>query len=209
MRITTIRHGETDWNLERKPQGSCDIELNATGLAQAERLAVRLADEPCDIIFTSDLKRAQKTAEIINTRHSAELVATSKLRESSFGEFEGKSLHDPAVAEAFTKFMDERTPDYFKRVQSYLSEIISCGKKNIFIVGHFGTIRAIICGLLKLQTEERSRFTVGNTAIHTFEQREDGIFEMILENDTAHLQEVIKSTWYDQIVKHRNEVQNV
>jgi len=207
MRITTIRHGETDWNLERKPQGSCDIELNATGLAQAERLAVRLADEPCDIIFTSDLLRARKTAEIINTRHGAELVTSSKLRESSFGEFEGKSLHDPVVAAAFGKFIDERAPDYFKQVQSYLSEILSCGKKNIFIVGHFGTIRAIICGLLKLHTDERSRFTVGNTAIHTFELRVDDVFEMTLDNDTAHLQEGMKTTCTDcknQICKHRN-----
>ena len=116
MRITTIRHGETDWNLERKPQGSCDIELNATGLTQAERLAARLANEPCDIIFTSDLLRARKTAEIINTRQVAELIASPKLRESSFGEFEGKSLHDPVVADAFWKFMDERAPDYFKQV---------------------------------------------------------------------------------------------
>jgi len=192
VRITTIRHGETDWNLERKPQGSCDIELNATGLQQAERLAVRLADEPCDIIFTSDLLRARKTAEIINTRHSAELVASSKLRESSFGEFEGKSLRDPVVAEAFGRFIDERAPNYFKQVQSYLSEITSCGKKNIFIVAHFGTIRAIICGLLGLPINERSRFIIGNTAIHTFEQRDDGIFEMVLENDTAHLQDGIK-----------------
>jgi broad specificity phosphatase PhoE len=212
MRITTIRHGETDWNLERKLQGSCDIELNATGLAQAERLAARLADEPCDIIFTSDLTRARKTAEIINTRHGAELVASSKLREASFGEFEGKSLHDPAVTKAFSKYADERAPDYFKQVQSYLSEITSCGKKNIFIVGHFGTIRAIICGLLGLHTDESNRFTVGNTAIHTFELCKDGIFEMTLENDTAHLQGKIKTTCDDcknQICKHRNEVQNV
>lgn len=187
MRITTIRHGETDWNLERKPQGSCDIELNATGLAQAEKLAARLADESCDIIYTSDLLRARKTAEVINTRHGAELIASSKLRESSFGEFEGKSLNDPDVEAAFGKFIDERAPAYFKQVQSYLTEITSCGKENIFIVGHYGTIRAIICGLLGLHTNERNRFIVGNTAIHTFEQRADGSFEMVLENDIAHL----------------------
>ena len=186
MTITTIRHGETDWNLERKPQGSCDIELNATGLAQAEQLAKRLADEACDIIYTSDLLRTQKTAEIINTRHGVELIASPKLRESSFGEFEGKSLRDPVVAEAFEKFINKRAPDYFTQVQSYLKEITSCGKKNIFIVAHFGTIRAIICGLLGLHIDERSRFRIGNTAIHTFVER-NGIFEMVLENDTAHL----------------------
>lgn len=187
MRITTIRHGETDWNKERRPQGSCDIELNSTGLEQAEKLAVRLANEKCDIIYTSDLLRARKTAEIINTRHNAELIASSQLRESSFGEFEGKSINDPEAAAAFGKFIDERAPAYFTQVQNYLKEILACGKQNIFIVGHFGTIRAIICGLLKLPTTERGLFTVGNTAIHTFEQQEDGNFEMVLENDTAHL----------------------
>ena len=187
MRITTIRHGETDWNLERRPQGSCDIELNETGLAQAEKLAVRLANEPCDIIYASDLLRAKKTAEIINTRHGVELITTSLLRESSFGEFEGKPLTDPESAAAFGKFIDERAPAYFAQVQDYLNEVLMCGKENVFIVGHFGTIRAIICGLLKLPVEERGLFTIGNTAIHTFEQCDDGTFEMILENDTNHL----------------------
>jgi broad specificity phosphatase PhoE len=188
MRITTIRHGETDWNRERKPQGTCDIELNETGIEQAKKLATRLASEPCDIIFTSDLKRAQKTAEIINTCHDVELVASSLLRESSFGEFEGKSLNNPEVANAFGKFIAERAPAYFAQVQDYLhKEIVSCGKENIFIVGHFGTIRAIICGLLAAPIEDRTLFLVGNTAIHTFEKREDGSFIMVLENDTAHL----------------------
>jgi len=187
MRITTIRHGETDWNLQRRPQGSSDIELNQTGLAQAEKLAIRLANEPCDIIYSSDLQRAKKTAEIINACHGIELVTSSLLRESSFGEFEGKPLTDPESAAAFGKFMDERAPAYFAQVQGYLKEITSCGKENIFIVGHFGTIRAIICGLLTLPVEDRGLFIIGNTAIHTFVQRNGGTFEMIIENDTGHL----------------------
>jgi len=187
MRITTIRHGETEWNRERRPQGARDIELNQTGIGQAERLAARLAAEPCDIIYTSDLLRARKTAEIINTQHNVELIASPQLRESDFGEFEGKSLHDPVMAAAFGKFMDERAPAYFAQVQAYLMEIVSCGKENIFIVGHHGTIRAIICGLLRLPTEYRDLFSIGNTAIHTFEQRKDGAFEIVLENDTSHL----------------------
>jgi len=186
MTITTIRHGETDWNRERKPQGSRDIELNEAGIAQANKLAARLAKEPCDIIFTSDLLRAKRTAEIINTRHNMELVASPKLRESSFGQFEGRSLNEPGAAAAFSQFIDARAPEYFEQVQEYLEEIISCGKENIFIVAHYGTIRAIICGLLALPTEDRGLFTVGNTAIHKFEKR-DGRFKMILENDTAHL----------------------
>ena len=190
MKITTIRHGETDWNLERKPQGSRDIELNARGIDQAMNLAMRLSNEPCDIIFTSDLLRAKKTAEIINEHHNVEILASSYLRESSFGEFEGKSLNEPGVEEAFSKFIDERAPAYFAQIQGYLKEIVSCGKENVFVVGHHGTIRAIICGLLELPVDDRIMFAVGNTAIHMFEQGSDGKFEMILENDTAHLQSV-------------------
>jgi len=186
MKITTIRHGETNWNRERKPQGSRDIELNEAGIAQAQKLAERLAAEPCDIIFTSDLLRAKKTAEIINTRHGAEFITSAQLRESSFGEFEGKTMNDPETAIAFGKFIDERAPAYFAQVQGYLKEILSCGKENIFIVAHYGTIRAIICGLLELSIEHRSLFAVGNTAIHAFERDEHG-FRMVLENDTAHL----------------------
>jgi len=187
MRITTIRHGETNWNRERKPQGSCDIELNETGISQAKKLATRLAHEPCDIIYTSDLLRAKKTAEIINEYHGVEMVVSPQLRESSFGEFEGKSLNDPEVVTAFGKFLDERAPVYFAQVQNYLKEIVSCGKENIFIVGHFGTIRAIICGLLALPVEDRGLFAIGNTAIHTFKKRDDDSFAMILENDIEHL----------------------
>ena len=61
------------------------------------------------------------------------------------------------------------------------------GDIKIFIIGHFGTIQAIICGLLKLPVENRGLFTIGNTAIHKFEQRDNGVFEMVLENDTGHL----------------------
>ena len=187
MKITTIRHGETDWNRERKPQGSRDIALNETGIKQAEKLAIRLAEEPCDIIYTSDLLRAKKTAEIINQKHNAQLIESSQLRESSFGEFEGKTMNDLETVAAFEVFINECAPAHFAQVQGYLKEIVACGKENVFIVGHFGTVRAIICGLLGLPVEGRDRFMIGNTAIHTFRQREDGGFEMVLENDVGHL----------------------
>ena len=187
MRITTIRHGETDWNVEKRAQGSKDIALNQTGLNQAERLAERLAKEPCDIIYSSDLLRAKKTAEIINSRHHVELITSTHLRESGFGEFEGQVLSDPKVSAKFSAFMDKRAPAYFTQVHRYLEEILRVGHENIFIVGHHGTVRAIICYLLKIPVEHRGVYIIGNTAIHTFEMTNDGEFAMVLENDTAHL----------------------
>ena len=60
--LIVIRHGETDWNRQHRFQGQIDVPLNAVGLAQADRLGKRLADEPIDVLVCSDLQRACRTA---------------------------------------------------------------------------------------------------------------------------------------------------
>ncbi|MCL2372749.1 MAG: histidine phosphatase family protein [Defluviitaleaceae bacterium] len=187
MRITTVRHGETDWNVARRAQGSKDIELNQNGINQAQLLAERLANEPCDIIYSSDLKRAYKTAEIINNRHHVPLIATPELRESSFGKFEGAVLSDFETRKAFSEFAEQRAPAYFAQVHAYLGKIISHSDKDIIIVAHYGTVRAMVCYFLNIPVAQRGMYAVGNTAIHTFERLPDGSFRMVLENDTGHL----------------------
>jgi 2,3-bisphosphoglycerate-dependent phosphoglycerate mutase len=96
--ILLIRHGETDWNLERKIQGSEDIPLNATGLAQAEKLSEKLWEHHQDIsrtLYSSDLQRAaetaKKTAEIFFSKESSivPIVTHRDLRECTFGVLEG------------------------------------------------------------------------------------------------------------------------
>ena len=184
MKITIIRHGETDWNLQRRAQGSVDTELNQTGLNQAKNLSLRLANEPCDIIYSSDLQRASKTAEIINEQHHATFITSSCLRESSLGEFEGKYFDTAESREAFHHYMSQRAPAYFAQVQGYLKEtILSSGKEHIFIVGHFGTLQAIICYFMNIPVNERSLFPVGNTGLYQFLRNDNGSFRMIREND--------------------------
>lgn len=97
--LTLVRHGETDWNLNRLIQGSTDIPLNDTGRAQARATALRLkeelaADGPL-VVASSDLSRAHETAQII----AAELgVAPPErypaLRERGYGEAEGMDVHE-------------------------------------------------------------------------------------------------------------------
>ncbi|MCL2611521.1 MAG: histidine phosphatase family protein [Defluviitaleaceae bacterium] len=187
MKITLIRHGETDWNLERRMQGSIDIELNETGIKQASSLAKRLANEPCNIIYSSDLQRAKKTAEIINNFHNVEIIISAYLRETNFGQFEGRII-DEMLQSEIIEYSNKHAPAYFAKVGAYLDEILSKNEyEHIFIVAHSGTVRAVICHLLRLTVEQRELYSVDNTAIYTFEKVENSDFIITLENDTNHL----------------------
>jgi len=91
--LIVIRHGETDSNREHRFQGQLDVPLNETGRLQAERLAERLADEPVDAAWVSDLQRARQTAAPWATRRALTLRADARWREQSFGEIEGMKVH--------------------------------------------------------------------------------------------------------------------
>jgi 2,3-bisphosphoglycerate-dependent phosphoglycerate mutase len=84
-----IRHGETDWNRRQCFQGQLDVPLNANGLLQAQRLGARLADEPFDVLVSSDLQRAQQTAAPLAQAWGQSPRLVPALREQRFGIWEG------------------------------------------------------------------------------------------------------------------------
>ena len=110
-RLYLARHGETDWNLEARIQGSTCKPLNATGIAQARALADVLADTPLHLIVTSPLRRASQTAELVRDRHpSAAWHEDERFAEMNFGEIEGHTLEEYADTYADTlkvSFCDE------------------------------------------------------------------------------------------------------
>jgi broad specificity phosphatase PhoE len=89
-----LRHGQTDWNLQGRLQGHTDMPLNATGLAHARAAADMLADKSIDIIISSPMLRALKTAAIISEKIDRPIYIDSQLKERSFGAFEGQILAD-------------------------------------------------------------------------------------------------------------------
>ena len=193
MKIFTVRHGRTHWNVIGRMQGHTDIELDEVGLDQATRLGTRLAGEKVGIIYSSDLLRAARTAEAINSHHNVELVTTPALRELGFGVYEGRYYADFAEEIDYHRSQNIPMPggedifEYFNRIHAFLDEITASNHRNIIIVGHYGTVRAAICYFLQIPTQDRERFHIDNTAVHCFERGANGKFSMILENDTSHL----------------------
>ena len=84
--IILARHGETEWNVEEIFRGRIDVELNETGMKQAELLAEYLSDVKIDAIYSSPLKRALKTAEVIASYHQLNVEITPGLIDFDFGE---------------------------------------------------------------------------------------------------------------------------
>ena len=90
-RFCLVRHGETDWNAERRLQGHTDIGLNARGLAQAEQMAraIKRMNLAFDVLYTSDLQRAAKTAKAIEQLFTISAIANTELRERHLGALQG------------------------------------------------------------------------------------------------------------------------
>ena len=92
-----FRHGQTDWNLEKRCQGHTDIPLNESGLKQAEELSLKFNQIPLEAIYSSDLKRAIQTAEVLSLKKNIPLLISEHLREFCLGSAEGKS-HDDLIS---------------------------------------------------------------------------------------------------------------
>lgn len=138
-----IRHGQTDWNLVRKLQGSTDIALNETGIAQAYEAKEKLADIEFSMIFSSPLMRARKTADIIAEGRKSLIVELDDLREWHFGSSEGSKYFD-WLKEMFngdtTNVPDDVEPigEFFGRTINAINLALSY-EGPVLIVAHGGT----------------------------------------------------------------------
>jgi broad specificity phosphatase PhoE len=92
-----FRHGETDWNREKRCQGHTNTILNKQGIQQAEELALKMLDFHMDIIVSSDLSRAMSTGAMVAGKKGIAMSIDPRLREMSYGEAEGM-LYDEAIA---------------------------------------------------------------------------------------------------------------
>ena len=197
-KIYLVRHGETAWNKEGLFQGQTNIDLNETGIKQAEKLHDHLNGDKWDAVYCSDLKRAMTTAQIITSRHNVELTPCTELREMNFGQLEGKNITECFANPVISKWWENRDPDYAppggesirqlaERSCQFMQRINLYSEENIMIVAHGGTIRSLICILMGLDTRYWWQFHIDHTAlsiIYATSQR--GVILSLL-NNTSHL----------------------
>src|SRR3990167_9697869 len=100
-----VRHGETEWNKTGIVMGQLDSLLTETGLGQAETTAQELKGVNFDAIFSSDLHRAHRTAEIIKLERELVIQTSKALRERTYGSWEGKLGED--YRKNFQHFFDK------------------------------------------------------------------------------------------------------
>jgi alpha-ribazole phosphatase len=205
MNLLLIRHGQTNWNLEQRFQGQSDIPLNETGRKQAQALAERLAAEQFDAVYSSDLQRATETANIIC---ESQIHADTRLREVSFGDWEGLTYDE--IKAKHTETLAAWEADIFKnappngetleglaaRVQSMLDELLTKHQdQRILIVAHGGVLQTLICLALKLPPTMYWQFHLSTASLSEVAFYPAGAILNSL-NDTSHLPKAApKKAW--------------
>lgn len=149
MEIYVVRHGQTDWNVQNKLQGSSNIPLNDVGIEQAYITKEKLKNITFNKIYSSTLDRCLKTAKIIN-KDNLPIITDDRLIERSFGNLEGKcniNIEDFLIFEKnLNSFNVEPIQSFFSRVHSFLQELINnSNNEKILIVTHNGVNIAINC----------------------------------------------------------------
>jgi broad specificity phosphatase PhoE len=185
-----VRHGETEWNVKKLLQGQGDSPLTTTGITQASLLGKKLQHIHFDAVFSSDLLRAKRTAEIITLDRNIAVTTTELLRERSHGKWEGKPYH--IYNTALKDFLEKRDklsqeekksfryPDMetdaelLARFITFLREIaVGYPGKTILAVTHGGMMRTLLIHLGFGTYEELPSHAVSNSAY--FQLQSDGI----------------------------------
>ena len=196
-----VRHGETDWNQDGIIQGHSDPPLNERGLETARSLALRLSSCSISAAYSSDLARAIETVKVMVEGRPVPTEADRDLREFSYGEWEGLTLHEaraegPGVFDRqlglkngdFTAPGGETTAQLLGRVRRFFARTIERHDpdEDLLIVTHGGPVRALLVLLLGLPREHFWRFGVDVGSLSVVNNQTGG---RVLElwNDTSHL----------------------
>lgn len=206
--LVLIRHGETAWNRERRMQGQTDTPLSDIGRAQARALGERMARHSFSTIYSSDLKRAWDTADAIAQLSGHDIVSEPRLRERTFGVFEGLTYEDmtqryPAEHARFSL----REPDYavpggesprqfFERSLACLEDIAAAHPgETVLVVTHGMILDTAYRAAHQMPLHARREAPLLNASLNTFRREAQGWIQVSWA-DVEHLSEVGVTRFY-------------
>lgn len=200
LKVILVRHAETDWNQERRVQGSgSDRLLTEAGKRQAESIGLRLKQERIQAIYSSPLRRALDTARAIARYHQLEVQIEPSLNEIYAGELEGVPIKkigsylntlvarergDEPVSKPYS---GELLSEARQRAWSAIQRLADKHRDGaILVVSHYFIILSIICSVLNLPVTEMGRLRLDPGSISTIAFDEQ-VTRLTLLNDSCHL----------------------
>jgi len=199
--IYLVRHGTTLWNKMGIWQGQRDVELDEEGINQAKATAERFKNMKIDGIYASALKRAIKTAEIINQYHNLPIKKDPDLNECNIGKWDGQKLDEILLnykeeLEYWQKDIwasvegVEALGDVQRRTVRAIKRIVREHNTDdkIVVVAHGLAIRTIISWILNVPLNQHTSFRVDNTSVSHVIYEGDYKYVLASLNETWHLE---------------------
>jgi broad specificity phosphatase PhoE len=208
LEIILARHGETEWNVEEVFRGRVDLELNQTGIKQAELLAEHLSELKIEAVYSSPLKRALKTAEAIARRHQLKVKTSPGLIDCDFGQWQGLPLQEvkDRYQELYRQWAEspqlvkipggESLDGVRERALKVVNGVIAKHSGAVVLVSHRVVNKVLICALLGLDNSHFWNIRLDTCGTTTF-SHQDGRLVLLKHNDTSYLKPLKKAALAD------------
>ena len=195
--IYLTRHGETEWNIEKRLQGRGDSPLTKDGIQRAKELRDRIKNIDIDVIYSSPIKRALNTANILRGNKNIDIVTDDSLMEMCFGDYEGKKIdivqeENPSwdiklIMQGNVEICapnGENLKEVRERISKLMNKIIAENiGKSILIVTHGITLKAL---MYYFKDEDVNSEVMGQATLTKINIDEKNNFYIEFKNDDSH-----------------------
>ena len=195
--IYLTRHGETEWNIEKRLQGRGDSPLTENGIQRAKELRDRIKNIDIDVIYSSPIKRALNTANILRGNKNIDIITDDSLMEMCFGDYEGKKIdiiqkENPSwdinlIMQGNVEICapnGENLKEVRERISKLMNKIIAENiGKSILIVTHGITLKAL---MYYFKDEDVNSEVMGQATLTKINIDEKNNFYIEFKNDDSH-----------------------